>query len=451
MRRGILRGEGGVAMMMTLVAMLVLSVLAAEIVYESQVYSGIVFRQRDTLRAQLLARSGLRMALLQLKAAQKAKGKAESLGLKDADSLTDQIWQTPLILPPPEVPGLTEAQKGALAEFTRALGLEGSLSVTITSEGDRLSLNQMVWGSADQTGAPADGTNPPGSAAPKGGNPAPPASDEERQKAIQASRDGLIEVLNQLLDQKRLDDDTFRETHPNATGETLLTNLAAWMDPKTEFDGDNRNKHDYYRSYEPTPYSPKDAPLVSESELHMVKGFDDILTRIVAENFTTQTVKGVNINKASLALIRALFPELSIMEAERLIKRRSDEAEGGPFKKIEDFWTYLESLGDFSEAKERLSRNGVALTTTSNTSYRVLINAQSGSARKTWLASVGPLPPNLDPKPAPGGTQGGTRVDPGQTLDGSLEDLAKQQANQDKNKKAKNDSDSLHIIYLKAD
>jgi hypothetical protein len=60
---GLCQDQQGIAMMMTLVTMLILSILAAELVYQNQVYTSIVFRQRDDLRAKLLVKSALRLAL----------------------------------------------------------------------------------------------------------------------------------------------------------------------------------------------------------------------------------------------------------------------------------------------------------------------------------------------------------------------------------------------------
>jgi type II secretory pathway component PulK len=144
----LLRGknsEKGVAMLMALVTLFILSILAGEIVYQSSVFTSVVFRQRDALRATLLARSGLRLALLQLKATKKAKAKAKSLGMGDNMALIDKIWQTPMILPPPDLPGLNTFDTSALAEFRKSLGFEGVVNVTIIGENGRMSLNSMVW------------------------------------------------------------------------------------------------------------------------------------------------------------------------------------------------------------------------------------------------------------------------------------------------------------------
>ena len=88
------------------------------------------------------------------------------------------------------------------------------------------------------------------------------------------------------------------------------------------------------------------------------------------------------------------------------------------------------------------------------TPYRVVITAKSGLASKTWVAAVGPRP--AAPKPAAGAAggpaTGGTAVNPNVNIDGNPEEEAKKAdaANGAAGKKA-GDTESLHILYLKAD
>jgi general secretion pathway protein K len=419
-----LQNEKGVAMMMAMVTFLVLSVLVGELVYETGVYNNVVWRQVDQLRAKLLARSALRLALLQVRAADKARAKAKNLGLGESTSLTDQIWQTPLVLPPPPPPGLSEADKKSLEEFGKNLGLDGSLSVSITGENNRLNLNQLVW-AKEKTAA--------------GGGPAGPESAEEKNKRLEGSRQAIVQFVDDLLEQKRRSDDSFRDRYGSVRGEVLVKNLVAWMDPQTLVDGDNQNKTEYYSRLEPYPYAIHNAPMASESELYMVKGFDDTLANLFADTFTTQITGGVNVNEASATMLRALIPEIGEVEAERILERRQDESLGGKFKNAGDFWNFLATLGNFEDAKARLEQSGFTILGP-ETSYRVTITGKSGQATRTWSAKIGPLPPapasatNRPPLPAPTSTATATST-----------------ASNTSTGPQNSDSNSLNIIYLKAD
>lgn len=432
--RNFFRGQKGVAMMMALVTFLVLSILIGELAYETGVYNGVVWRQADQLRARLLARSALRLALLQVRAAEKAKEKAKSLNLPE--TIADQIWQTPLILPPPAPPGLGVEETKALEEFQRNLGLEGSLSVSISGENGKLNLNQLIWVKQPQQGEQI-------------GGPEQTMTEEKRKELQNTVKQTYAKMFTELLQGKIQTDDSFRDKYSSVTGETLVGNLLAWMDPQTVVDGDNREKKDYYARFEPTPYALKDAPLFSESELYMIKGFDDTLANFFQENFTTQITGGLNVNEASGTLIRAVIPELGENEIEQILKRRSDEKMGGKFKDGADFWNFLNTFGNFDDAKKRLQEQGIGILD-KETAYRVIITAKSGSTTKTWMAKIGPLPPKI---PGPGG-QNPTQLNQNPNmpnLDGPIEDIEEKARKAEEQKKKNTSSNTLNIIYLKGD
>lgn len=429
-----LQNQRGVAMMMAMITMLLMTILAAELIYETSVYNGIVFRQVETLRARMLARSGLRLALLQVRAAKKAAGMAKGMGMGDsANSLVDQLWQTPLILPPPVPPGAGGIETTAITEFNKELNLQGTISINITGENSRVSLNEIIYGRSTSTSTgTATGTSTSTATS--------TAVDtaESRQKELQTARTALVEIVDSLLQKRRETDEKFADRTSNLNGQILVGNLLAWMDPNTPMDGENRDKLEYYNRHDP-PYSPKEAPLVHESEIFMVKGFDDEIARIFQDNFTTQFTNAVNVNDATPLLLQALIPELNANDAELIVKRRNDETQGGKFKSEQEFWAFLETIGDFSQSKARLQNQGKKLLG-SETAYRVTVTGTSGGVTKTWVALVGPYPPA--PK-APIRTG-----EDGQPLPPNPPNPTP--PNQGANAK-KNDAQDLHVLYLKAD
>jgi hypothetical protein len=252
---------------------------------------------------------------------------------------------------------------------------------------------------------------------------------------MEGLRQIFVQFAEDLLEQKRRTDDAFRDAYGAVRGEVLIRNLIAWMDPKTQVDGDNQPKEEYYSRHEPYPYALKNAPLASESELYMVKGFDDTLTNLFADTFTTQFTNGFNVNEASANMLRTLIPELGEHETERILARRQDPALGGKFKDANDFWNFLNSLGNFEEAKKRLDEQGVTILGPES-AFRVVITAKSGQATRTWFAKLGPMPPSLTttraPQPPPPPNPPPQPQNPGVPAQNS-------------------DSNSLNIIYLKAD
>lgn len=450
MRRTI-RNQRGVAMLMAMVAMTVIAILVGELVYLSGVYSSVVFKERDGLRATLMARTGLRMAMLQLVATKKAKAKAKSMGMGDNVAAIDKIWQTPMYLPPPEIPGLSGSDQGTINEFKKSLGFDSDASVvaTIMGSNNRMSINGLVWPDATGTPTTAAGTAAAGVATggvvqPIPGQPGQGAGQmtpEQKKQQMDTIRKSFVEVFDGILDKKRESDDKFREKYANLKGETLVGNLVAWMDPATKEDGEGRGKTEYYSSLA-TPYSLKDQPITSESEYNMIKGFDDTITKIVTDNFSIQATNSLNVNKASMLLISGLIPELTPDALERIEKRRSDSTMGGEFKDAADFWAYVGTLGSYDDAKKKFEEKGFKILEPES-SYRIVIQAEAGMSKKTWVAEVGQLPPKVDATPAaPGTAQPVAPAPPAQGTGTSTSTNTSTDTS---------DTDSLNVLYLKAD
>lgn len=443
-------------MLMALITMLILSILAGELVYQSGVYSSVVFRERDQLRASLLARSGIRLALLQLKAAKKAKAKAKDMGLGENLDVVDRIWQTPLVLPPPDIPGLSGIDQSTLDEFKKSLGLDGTISINIAGSNDKMSINQLVWLEAGGKITGAEGTAA-GNAA-KGGDVVDPnnptkipgtgsaqMTDEQKKERMGKIRDSFAEVLDELFAKKRQDDDKFREKYANLSGKTVMGDILAWMDPETKEDGEGRTKEDYYAT-RPEPYSLKNAPISTENEYPMIKGLDDTIARIIADNFTVQATSSLNVNRASLQLIGSMIPELTPDALERIGKRREDPSLGGQFKSEDDFWGYVNQLGNYEDAKKKFAEKGIKILD-GETSYRAVVVAESGLSVKTWMADIGGLPPP-DPKATNTATatsgqqpQAQPQQNPGTTSTSTNTSTTAESG----------DADALNVLYLRAD
>ncbi|MGZ3700289.1 MAG: general secretion pathway protein GspK [Bdellovibrionota bacterium] len=448
-----MRNQRGVAMLMALITMFVLAIIAGELVYQSGVYSSVVFRARDQLRASLLARSGLRLALLQVRATKKAKAKAKAMGLGDNASVVDKIWQTPMILPPPDIPGLAPSDTATLEAFRTSLGLEGTVNVTILGENGRMGINQLVWPPSnpnDVAGVSKGGTrlDPNNPLGPPPGTPVPngQSATEQLTEAKKKVHDSYVEIFNNMLEKKRQDDDSFRDKYANVTGEQMVGNILAWMDPNTQNDGDGRDKNDFYSRAEPSPYMPKNAPIANSSEYHMIKNLDETLFKLVDDNFTVQNANSLDVNKASLLLIHSLIPDLTPDALERIGKRRTDDTLGGPFKDANDFWTFLGTLGSYDDAKKKLTANGITILDPDST-YHAVITANSGVATKMWLADIGPMPPK-DPLSTATNTATATAqpVTTTAASNGSSTSTSTNTSTSDSS-----DLDSLSVVYLKSE
>jgi type II secretory pathway component PulK len=427
------KNQKGIAMLMALMAMTLLGILIANLVYETEVYHRIVYNQLDQVRTRALAKSGLKLGLLQLSAAKKALSKGKQFNL-DA-SLTDRIWQTPIILPAPVPKTLSPLEKKALEEFNTKLNLGGRVSTTITGESDRLNINQLVWLPSEEK--PSTGGNNPST-------PPPTTPTGDPKEKLKATREAYVEIVNEILRTKSQEDEAFRLKYSGVTGEIIIGNILAYIDPNTSMDGDNRPKEEYYSSLSPRPLSPKNAPLFNISELSSIKGIDDELANLLSQHFTTLITKGVNVNTVSPKVLAAIMPELSPTDIEKIVQRRSDDNLGGAFKSAEDFWKFLTTIGNFEQAKERLGK--VLSISTAETAYRVSVQANSGNSTRAWLAYIGDLPPvATDPN------SGTPNQNPGYSGGDPVTIPPAGGSNEKKTDTTKNDNSAPNIIYLKAD
>ena len=423
----ILGNESGVAMLMALTSITILAVLAGELIYETEVYHKIVFNSLDQLRAQELAKSGLKLARLQTLAGKKANqalaelGKAAPISQVDVD----RIWQTPLLLPPPVLPGSSIGVRDAVKKLTDKLDLSGSLVVNIYGESGKLNLNRLVW-------RPETRGNQPGAANPAA-PPAPAPGADPNADPLLKLRQSFAVALNEMLKQKRDESEEFRLKYEALTGEILIGNVLSWIDPRTEVDGEGVPKQSYYRDQNPS-YSIKNAPLYSLEELHLVKDFDDTLVDFMSKNFTALLTEGINVNSIEDTMIKALFPKIA---EDTLVKFNEKRTETG-FSKPDDFWTFMQTLGFGQEDKKVLDDAGISIVTT-ETAFRVEIEARSGDARKVWVAHLGAAPPK--PTQAPNQP---VQIDPntGQPLNNS---------NTSPSGTASNDNSVPLVVYLKTD
>ena len=367
------KNEAGIAVMLALVTITVLSVLAAELIYETQIYKRIIFNSVDRLQSYHLAKTGLKLARLQLLAAKKAKAGLKKLGSAAPVSMAEveMIWRLPLTLPPPIFPDASLALRTKLESLKKELDLgNATININISGESGKIPLNSLIW----KPSIPRRRRPPPNP-------PVPPPNPDKNENPMSNT---VIEILTELISQKKDTDEDFYDQYEYLDPTVLVENLTAWMNINIKTDGDNIPKESYYEEQDP-PYHVKNAPLYSFSELRMVKGFEDKLISFLEEYFTATLSEGININTIEEKLFKSLFPSLEEEDVEAFITRR----EATTFTDIKDFWKFMKEEFEYTdEDKEELEKKGI-LFTVDETSYRALVEIETNYAKRTWLAYFG--------------------------------------------------------------
>jgi general secretion pathway protein K len=318
-RRGRRKGERGVALIIVVISIAILTAVATEFIYSSTVDLRMAANQRDDIRAHYLARSGIGMSRLllsfqsQIDNLQLPPGIGELLGMapgaEGSPALKIDLWKLARVdcymlqglvtsgqgreerrdsrraPPPSEVDGLSppEGQR----DFG---GFTGCFDVRIESENEKINLHGLMT---------------PGSGA--------------FERAMALIGDEKYEFLFEGMDSNRVE----------VTPTELLIHINDWADEDQVgaaldlsgvtarlIAGFSDENHGYSR-YE-TRYQAKNAEFDSLDELFMVHGMNDRRMDAFRERFTVYLNKneGMNVNTAdTLSLVSIIFSVADLRDA----------------------------------------------------------------------------------------------------------------------------------------
>jgi general secretion pathway protein K len=391
--------QSGIALFMVIGAISVLSILGIELAYVAQVNQKLAYDGMDQLKAHYLAKTGLKLSLLRLKAYDhvkkyvdgmvKASGGGAAAKSMVPQGLLDKVWEAPFIYPiPAGLPGMTPADKERIEVYQKASALEGKFSAMITSESSRFNLNSILRGYAAPEPSPSvsPSPNPNPSATPS----AAPSFDPE------IARNTLRTFLKQLLEARMEEDQSFADAYrdPHLLDD-LMDKIVAWADP----------------SYEPKSNGGdiryKKGPFYSVSELRMIPGMDDDLYDLFAPHLTVARTPGINVNSISESMLKGLFPLGTKEEIEQFFKDRDSEETDGKFKSEDDFYKYIQSKFQaygrgpaFDELKKQFTDGKVRFITEED-EFKITVRAQVNQSSRMIEAWV-TLNPKSSKSPATG-------------------------------------------------
>lgn len=392
-KQRIVTDSSGIALFMVLGAISMLTVLVAEFTYVTQVNQTIAFGALDEAKAHYLAKSGLKLSLLRLKAYQQVKALVGNMGGKGGvpgigKGMIEKIWNFPFFYPiPTNIPGLSGSDKDSIDKFQKDSGLDGKFSAIIESESARFNLNFIVPGYASVTplASPSPTAPPPfpfpGStptptptAQP---SPAPTFSPEE-------ARASLATLINTILNNKFESDPDFAASYRDLRLEDLVDNIAAWAD----------------RTYERRTTSNRDkipmkrGPFYSMTELHYLANIDDEIYNLLTPSLTVSPTGGLNVNTITEHTLKALIPLMTKEEVTEFFKYRDSEENDNYFKDADAFFNYLKgNVSVFRDQylmdqfKNDLQKRNITIVT-EELYFKITVQAKVNSATRTIEAHV---------------------------------------------------------------
>lgn len=375
--------QSGAALLMAIFTITMLSIIANEISYESNVELIVATHSVNQVKAHYAAKAGVEISLLRIQIFRKA---ASALEGQDAipKSMIDMIWNTPFVWPPPIPEDTSLVDKDQIQSAIKASNMESTYYATIEGESGKIDINDLASPS----------------------------------KVIAASvRAQLLQIFASRME----NDEEFSERFRGFDFERLMNNITDWTDENTESLNGGDESSNYADIDAGDAKIPPNAPFKTIQELHMVSGMTDEIFEILAPRITVFGSKGINVNQADKDILMSLSPQITAERADKIIEARTDP-DRGPFKDEEDFIGYLGTLGVTGNPFKEGDDVKIPLIFDPEMNFRIRSTGRSGkvereitaivydfdrvkSRLKGFMAKPTPTPdPNASPTPTPSPT-----------------------------------------------
>jgi len=301
------RNKKGMAMLLVLTSIVVITVIIVEMTYNSRIASTMSANYKDEVAAEYLAKSSANVALLRLAIVRKIKT-FQTGGFTIPPDVISMIISMPFMFPPPSemlaMIGIGKELDLGLKEMLNKIKTDTNISKvgrfdhTITGLDSKININMV------------------------------PSNED--------SVNTFKEQMKNLYASKVLSDESFGHRYSMEDFETLLNNMVDWIDP----DNESRNGGDETRSYDrkDPPYKPRNAPMPTLSELHMIDGMNDELFELISPMLTVFSSGSINVNKISDDMWKTIDNRLT-EEDIKAIKEKLDVI--GPFANEKELRTWI--------------------------------------------------------------------------------------------------------------
>ncbi len=301
-----LKNQKGVAILMALAFILLMSFMAVEVSYDTRVEYQIASGDLDRLKAYYNSKAGLEFSLFRIHIYRTAM--AQFGNQIPNPAMLDLIWQFPFTWPPMVPKEALMNVQSDIKDAAKDSILDGGYASTIESEGAKIDINDL--------GSPA-----------------------------QALRLSVRNQIEQLIRNRLDQDDEWARANRNLDVARLLNFIQDWV--SVDASGASANggtKSSYYKDLKDIDMDrvPPQAPFKTLDELHMVAEMTDEIYNLISPRLTVYGSHGINVNYATKDVLMAIDPQITKEVADEIDKRRKDPALG-PFRNLQDFEGFLSS------------------------------------------------------------------------------------------------------------
>ena len=341
-----LRSDNGIALMLVLGVIAILTFLLADFTFETKLNKIKVYNQQDKIQARLNAESGINFSLAKLRMYQEGRNKIEKdESIKSAFPSSDleAIIIQPFVYPIPLFKNAGIIQKTALQEFTKKTLFRGELAVSFTKISGFLNPNGLRLkvtkdnSSASQnnnTGlAPGDGDpndpNDPNEDNKNGENTTTTGTNKTKgERADKIIEKKIVEALQGLLKAKNDNDEDFHAKYSNLDANYLVKELKFYVNDSKNFQDAERPEIE--SKFSQKKITPKHGPMSSIDELYLLPSWDDAIVDLIKDRMSVHEVNVISINEITIQDLKIIFPSINDIQIEEFFKYR----DGDPDKKI---------------------------------------------------------------------------------------------------------------------
>lgn len=404
----ILNNERGMALLMVISFIAVLTFLLADFTFETKINQIKSYNAQDRAQARLTAEAGISFSLAKLRIYQEVRNKLEkneSLKSLIKPNQIETILTQPFIYPIPLDKKASSIQKKALQEFEEGTVLKGTLNITMSQITGFLNPNNLRIPVPDPNSNQNNNQN--------NNNQGQGQGEYQQKSPSEVTEEKIQQMLTEEIRLKREQDNLFDQLYPTLDPRMLVKELKYYVNNRAALD--DPEVPEIEAIYNEKGLRAKHAPMASLDEMYTLAGWPEVMVNMVKDRFTVHEVGFISLNDLTENTLRLLFPNITPEQSEEFFRYRDGDAELGelpkPFTSVKDFKNLIVnqlaivSSNDFDEREKEFEaanlRFGVA-----GKLYKVIATARYNTATVTITAYID-LPVKPQPPPPPPQQPGG--------------------------------------------
>ena len=307
------KNQRGVALLISLFAVTVLSFIAVELSYDVSIEYIISNKEYHRLKAYYAAKAGIEISRFRIFIYKQALAQFQG-NLGGKQHLVDMIWNFPFVWPVvlPEAVGRVEREQiqGVMDE---SLMKDVQYTTQISSEGSKIDVNDLA-------------------------------------SASEVLRDLTKQQLLQIFEYSINEDDPFGRhlSESNTDHIEIINNIKDWVDEdqNSENGGDEGQSYvDMISDNDLDIRLPPNRPFRTLQEVKMVTGVSNQVYNFLKPHITVYGNKGINPNYANDYVLRALDQNITDEVISQIKERKNDPLQG-LFQDADDFYGFLDNFID---------------------------------------------------------------------------------------------------------